>query len=255
MVKPFHAGNAARNGVEAVLLAQSGFTADPAIIESPKGFCDTFYGEGACDYEKMLDRLGEPYYLESPGLGLKLYPCSAPQFLAADATLHLQRQHGISYADVAKVEVSLPPLRYKRHYHPTVRTGLRGKFAVNYVAAICILDGRLEKESFSDSKANDPQVQEALGKVQVIVDEAIPEPGTRCPVAVELKDGTRFTYTAILPKGHPENPLTENEVMDKFRGNVGDLISQKQSDEIIAAVENLEAISDLRKLTELLTFG
>ena len=43
--------------------------------------------------------------------------------------------------------------------------------------------------------------------------------------------------------------------MDKFRGNVGDLISQKQSEELIAAVQGLEAISDLRELTELLTVG
>ena len=44
MVKPFHAGNAARNGVEAALLAQQGFTADQNIIEAPRGFCDTFFG-------------------------------------------------------------------------------------------------------------------------------------------------------------------------------------------------------------------
>src|SRR3989442_455093 len=49
MVKPFHAGNAARNGVEAVLLAQQGFTADAAIIEAPRGFCDTFFGPATCD--------------------------------------------------------------------------------------------------------------------------------------------------------------------------------------------------------------
>ena len=46
MVKPFHAANAARNGVEAALLAEKGFTADAAIIEAPRGFCDTFFGPG-----------------------------------------------------------------------------------------------------------------------------------------------------------------------------------------------------------------
>ena len=66
MVKPFHAGNASRNGVEAVLLANKGFTADDAIIESSRGFCDSFFGEGTCDYEKMLQGLGDPYYLDSP---------------------------------------------------------------------------------------------------------------------------------------------------------------------------------------------
>ena len=252
MVKPFHAGNAARNGVEAVLLAQQGFTADAAIIEAPRGFCDTFFGPATCDYEKMITSLGEPYFLESPGLGLKLHPCSAPQFLAADAALHLKREHNIRFSDVAKIEVSIPPLRYQRHYHPEVKTGLRGKFAINYVVALCILDGKLEIETFTDAKANDPQVQQALSKVHVIVDKTIPEPGPYCPVTVELTDGTRFAYTAKTAKGHPENPMTENEVLDKFRSNAKSVISEKQSKELIATILKLETVDNVRALVNLL---
>ena len=252
MVKPFHAGNAARNGVEAVLLAQQGFTADAAIIEAPRGFCDTFFGPATCDYEKMITSLGEPYFLESPGLGLKLHPCSAPQFLAADAALHLKREHNIRFSDVAKIEVSIPPLRYQRHYHPEVKTGLRGKFAINYVVALCILDGKLEIETFTDAKANDPQVQQALSKVHVIVDKTIPEPGPYCPVTVELTDGTRFAYTAKTAKGHPENPMTENEVLDKFRSNAKSVISEKQSKALIATILKLETVDNVRALVNLL---
>src|SRR5712692_1590681 len=252
MVKPFHAANAARNGVEAVLLAQQGFTADAAIIEAPRGFCDTFFGPGTCNYEKMIAGLGAPYFLESPGLGLKLHPCSAPQFLAADAALHLKQEHSICFDEVTKIEVSIPPLRYQRHYHPEVKTGLRGKFAINYVVALAILDGKLEIETFTDAKANQPRVQEALSKVQVIVDDTIPEPGPYCPVSVELKNGTRFTYTATIAKGHPENPMTESEVLDKFRSNAKSVISEKQSEELIGAVLKLEALANVRKLNELL---
>jgi 2-methylcitrate dehydratase PrpD len=252
MVKPFHAGNAARNGVEAALLAEKGFTADAAIIEAPRGFCDTFFGKGICDFEKMISDIGRPYFLESPGLGLKLHPCSAPQFLAADAALHLRREHNIRYDDVAKIGVSIPPERYQRHYHPEVNTGLRGKFAINYVVALCILDGILEIDTFTDAKANQPQVQEALSKVQVFVDPTIPEPGPYCPVSVELKDGTRFSYTARIAKGHPENPMTGSEVLDKFRSNAKSVISEKQANKLIGAVRNLEAVDNVKTLVELL---
>lgn len=252
MVKPFHAGNAARNGVEAALLAEKGFTADAAIFEAPRGFCDTFFGKGACNYEKMIANIGEPYFLESPGLGLKMHPCSAPQFLAADAALHLQREHRIRFEDVAKIEVSIPPERYQRHFHAEVKTGLRGKFAINYVVALCILDGKLEIATFTDEKANQPRVQEALGRVKVIVDESIPEPGPYCPVTVELKNGARHTHTAKIAKGAPENPLTENEILDKFRSNARPVISEKQTEELIHAVQHLESIGNLKKLVELL---
>jgi len=235
MVKPFHAGNAARNGVEAALLAQQGFTADQNIIEAPRGFCDTFFGPGTCDYEKMLRGIGQPYFLESPALGLKMHPCSAPQFLAADAALQLKREHGIDFADDAEV-----------------KTGLRGKFAINYVVALGVLEGKLDNDTFTDAKANDPLVQQALRRVHVIVDDSIPEPGVYCPVTIELKDGRRLSHTARIAKGHPENPMSENEVLAKFKSNVKGVITTERSEQLIAALKNLEEIGDMRQVTGLL---
>ncbi|HKY09108.1 MAG TPA: MmgE/PrpD family protein [Candidatus Binatia bacterium] len=252
MVKPFHAGNAARNGAEAALLAAAGFTADAAILEAPRGFCDTFFGAGECDYAKMIENIGAPYFLESPGLGLKWHPCSAPQFLAADAALHLQQTHDIRYDDVAQMEVSIPPLRYARHYSPEVKTGLRGKFTINYVVAMCILDGKLELATFTDERVNQPRVQEAFSKVRVICDESIPEPGPYCPVTVELKNGSRFSYTAKVAKGHPQNPITENEVLEKFRANAKLAISPSQAERLIERVSAIESLDNVKSLTQLL---
>ena len=253
MVKPFHAGNAARNGAEAALLAQAGFTADVAIIEAPRGFCDTFFGPGQCDYEKMIAGLSQVHFLESPGMGLKWHPCSAPQFLAADAALHLKREHNIRYEDVAKMEVNIPPLRHVRHYAPEVKTGLRGKFAINYVVAMCILDGKLELATFTDERVNQPQVQEAFSKVQVNSDESIPEPGPYCPVTVELKNGTKLSYTAKVAKGDPRNPMSEDEVTEKFRGNVKLAIAEKQAEALISEVKQLESVDKVKSIVELLT--
>ncbi|HZH84725.1 MAG TPA: MmgE/PrpD family protein [Phototrophicaceae bacterium] len=251
MVKPFHAGNAARNGAEAALLARSGFTADAAILEAPRGFCDTFFGPATCDYEKMIENLGQPFFLESPGLGLKWHPCSAPQFLAADAALQLKDQYDIHYDDVARIEVNIPPLRYQRHYAAEVKTGLRGKFAINYVVAMCILDGRLELATFTDEKVNQPRVQEALSKVQVICDESIPEPGPYCPVTVELKNGVRQSFTARIAKGDPRNPMTDTEVIEKFRSNAKLAIPEDQAKNLVAAVRNLESLATVKELAGL----
>lgn len=253
MVKPFHAGNAARNGVEAALLAAKGFTADAAILEAPRGFCDTFFGKESCDYEKMISNIGSPYFLESPGLGLKKHPCSAPQFLAADAALHVRGENDFQFADVAKVEVSIPPERHKRHYHAEVKTGLRGKFAINYVVAMAVLDGKLEIATFTDEKVNDPRSQEALRKVNVIIDESIAEPGPYCPVTVELKNGKRLTHTATIAKGDPRNPMTEEEVLEKFRSNARSVISDRQSEELLTTMKELEKLDNVRKMAGLLT--
>ncbi|MBM4260508.1 MAG: MmgE/PrpD family protein [Deltaproteobacteria bacterium] len=252
MVKPFHAGNSARNGAEAALLANKGFTADAAIFEAPRGFCDTFFGPDTCDYNKMIENIGKPYFLESPGIGLKWHPCSAPQFLAADAALHLKHEHKINFADVAKIEVSIPPKRYQRHYAAEVKTGLRGKFAINYVVALCFLDGKLEIATFTDEKANRPEVQDAFSRVKVIVDESIPEPGPYCPVSVELKNGTRHNYTAKIAKGDPRNPMSELEVTNKFLSNASMAIGKPRAENVAKAVRDLEKCDDSKKLVSLL---
>jgi 2-methylcitrate dehydratase len=111
----------------------------------------------------------------------------------------------------------------------------------------------LEIDTFTDTKANECEVQDALSKVQVIVDESIPEPGPYCPVSVELKNGSRFTYTAKIAKGHPENPLTEEEVLDKFRSNAKQALSQQRAEAVIAIMRNLETTANVKDLVELLT--
>jgi 2-methylcitrate dehydratase PrpD len=201
----------------------------------------------------MIAGLGQVHFLESPGMGLKWHPCSAPQFLAADATLHLKREHNIRYEDVAKMEVNIPPLRYARHYALEVKTGLRGKFAINYVVAMCILDGKLELATFTNERVNQSQVQEAFSKVQVNSDESIPEPGPYCPVSVELKNGTKLSYTAKVAKGHPDNPMSESEVLDKFRGNAKLAIAEQQTEAVISAVNQLESVGKIKSIVELLT--
>ena len=69
---------------------------------------------------------------------------------------------------------------------------------------------------------------------------------------MELKNGTRHSYTARIAKGDPRNPMSEKEVLDKFRGNAKSVISEKQSEELIAAVRNLEALENVGRLVSLL---
>jgi len=151
------------------------------------------------------------------------------------------------------MSLSIPPLRYQRHYAAEVTTGLRGKFAINYVVAMCFLDGKLELGTFTDEKVNQPKVQEALGKVSVICDDKIPEPGPYCPVSVDLKDGKHFTFTATIAKGHPQNPMTESEVEEKFLGNAKRALTSRHAEDLAALVRDLESVENVGRLTERLT--
>jgi 2-methylcitrate dehydratase PrpD len=71
-------------------------------------------------------------------------------------------------------------------------------------------------------------------------------------VTVELKDGKRFTHTATIAKGHPQNPMTEEEVLDKFRSNAKQVLSAESSEAVIAKMRNLETVANVKELVKLL---
>ena len=73
-----------------------------------------------------------------------------------------------------------------------------------------------------------------------------------CPVSIELEDGRKVQYTATIQKGHAKNPLTEDEVLAKFRSNVTVRIAKEQGEAIIACVRTLETLGNVRELTKLL---
>ena len=89
--------------------------------------------------------------------------------------------------------------------------------------------------------------------VNVIVDETIPEPGPYCPVSVELNNGQRFSHTAKIAKGDPRNPMTEEEVLGKFRSNAMTVITGDAADKLLRRVMQLETLSTVKEIVGLLT--
>jgi 2-methylcitrate dehydratase PrpD len=68
-----------------------------------------------------------------------------------------------------------------------------------------------------------------------------------------MNDGTRFSHTAKIAKGDPRNPMTEEEVLQKFRSNAQSVLSGAQTEKLVERVRSLDTVSNLRQVTELLT--
>ena len=75
MTKPLHAGLAAEAGVRAADFSGLGITSSPKILEAQNGYCESFSGKGNFRLDEIVERLGDPYVLETPGNNLKPYPC------------------------------------------------------------------------------------------------------------------------------------------------------------------------------------
>ena len=245
--KGLHAGNAARAGVTAVLLAEKDYVADPEGIEGNFGFFSAFHGDNH-DLSKVeggLGPLGKLWSIVNPGLTIKMYPCCGGNLRALDAAQELIREHGIRIDDVAKLEVDVHPalLDIVRFHKPTV--GFQGKFSLDYVLAAMLLDVRVDLDTFSDEYCNRPALRAALEKIQI---NKHPEWGDteethrRSPVTILMKDGRKFTKLVQKVKGNPANPITRDELVGKYRTCAGRVLKGERLEKSIAALEGLDKL-------------
>jgi 2-methylcitrate dehydratase PrpD len=255
MTKPFHAGHAAENGTVAVDLAALGWTAADDILEGPLGFFQA--AGGGFDPESIVDRLGKPWTFVSPGVSIKPFPSGSLTHPAMGEMLRLIRENDIKPGDVEKVDVGANHSMTTTLYHHRPTTGLEGKFSMEFCMSILILERRAGLAQFEDAVVQRPDVQQMIARINFYVDPEAEAAGfdkMTSILKVHLKDGRVLPARAEFAKGSPSNPMSYDEVADKFRGCAEFVKWPKQKTEtIIAFVRTLETAPDMSALTSLLS--
>jgi 2-methylcitrate dehydratase PrpD len=254
--KGIHAGNAARAGVTAVLLARKDYMADSAGLEGPFGFYSAFHGQGNFTFHKVSDGLGTHWSIVDPGLTVKRYPCCGGNLRALDALHALVTEHDIRFEDVERLEVDAHPdlLNIVRFHKPT--QGFQGKFSLDYVLAAMLLDRRVDLDSFSDAYCQSPRMRAALDRTHVNVHPEWPHDATarrNTPVTVTLKDGRVFTRKVDKVRGSPGNPMTRDELVEKYTACARRTLTDAQTARSIAVLETLETVGSVTELMAAVT--
>jgi 2-methylcitrate dehydratase PrpD len=258
MTKAFHAGHAAESGSVAADLAALGFTAAGDVLETPLGFFQA--AGGGFQPAAIVNRLGRPWMFASPGDLIKRFPCGTIQQPVMDATLHLIEQHAIKAADVERVEVggNQSNVNTLFRHHPT--TGLEAKFSMEFAVAILLVDGKAGLGQFIDASVKRTEVQDMIARVNFSADPEFDKLGREggfqavleepMIVRIHLKDGRLLSTRTEPAKGSPRNPMTYDEVADKFRNNAEFAKWPLRKTESIAEIiKSLESASTLAPLT------
>lgn len=165
MTKPFHAGQAARSGITAAGLAGAGFTADTDIFERDGGVFHAYGAEGEAP-EALLADLGRQWEIVRPGNYVKRWPCCYSNHRAIGAMERLVAEHGIRAEEVEAITVAFLPSGDAALVSREPKTGLEGKFSIEYVLAAQLLDGGLGMASFADAAVLRPEAQALLARVK-----------------------------------------------------------------------------------------
>ena len=253
MMKPFQAGHASESGVVAADFAALGWTAAEQILEAQRGFFHA-YG-GTYDPAAIVDRMGKPWTLQNPGVSIKPFPSGSLTHPGMTELLRLIRANSIRAGDVETVEVgtnrNMPSTLL--HHHP--KTGLQAKFSMEFCMAILLLDGKADQTKFTDEVVNRDDVQRMIERIRFYVDPEAEKAGydkMTTILKIRLKDGRTISGRADFGKGSPANPMSYDEVAEKFRGCAAFAEwPNAKSNQVIELVHKLEDVPDVRALTAL----
>ena len=255
MMKPFHAGRAAESGVLAAEFAGMGFTATPHILEAPRGFFRA--AGGGYDEGAIRGKLGNPWSFANPGVSIKPHPSGSLTHPGMTMMLSLIKQHDIRPDQVASVKVGTNQNMPNALIHHRPTTELQAKFSMEFCMAILLLERKAGLPEFTDEIVNRPDVKAMIEKVNFGVHpeaEAAGYDKMTTIIEIALKNGQQITGRADFGKGSPANPMSYDEVADKFRECAA--FSRWPSDKVervVEMVKGLENLSDVRELTALLS--
>lgn len=256
--KPFHAGLAARNSVEATALAAAGLRGRTDIIEAPQGF-QAMFGSGPLGSgQTVADILAcRTHVIETDGLLPKRHPCCGSTHMVVDALLDLQKTHGFTAGDVHSVETIVGTANWKNLAYSRPQNEMQARFSMNYCVARALRKGVLGLSDFTPEAvarfADDPLL-DRISMTHHSADAEKTQPQLPHEVRVTLTSGKVFEASRLLPVGALADPFTHEDRLRKFADCCGPVLGPRVEG-IFQRIEALDNEPDLGFLDELLAAG
>ncbi|OBZ94988.1 2-methylcitrate dehydratase [Pararhizobium polonicum] len=217
-VKPLHAGMAARNAVEAALLARAGLAGRLDILERSQGFLDLTGGDAARGWDTLS--FDDSHIIETRGLVAKRHPCCASTHRAIDGMLDLRDRFGFTADDVVGIETKVGISAVDNLAYPEPADPMQARFSMQYCLTAALVQGGLSLSDFTDQAIFRPDIRRHMAKVSMTAYSAAEEQGLeRLPhkIVVRLADGRLLETEKLHATGSVEIPLSDTDRHAKFR--------------------------------------
>ncbi|XP_075189965.1 cis-aconitate decarboxylase [Anomaloglossus baeobatrachus] len=252
--KPLHIGNAGRHGLEAACFAFLGLEGNKQILDLESGF-GAFYH----DYNPQALPSLESYnwLLEKQDVAIKRFPAHLGMHWVVDAACAVRKHiagdnEPLLIDNIQKIVLKIPEAKYVSRPLPSSEHEARHSFQFN--ACTALLDGLVSVQSFNDQNVTRPELQKMLSKIEVLhpSDNQPNFEKLYCEVSVTLTNGTTFTERCNTFYGHWRKPLSNEDLVKKFRSNALTVLSEDGVDSIVEMVNKLEDLSDCSELCSFL---
>ena len=246
---------AAQAGVLAALMAREGYEGPVEVLEGKEGLFEVL-NNVEWQPEWLLKGLGEEFMITQ--CSYKAFPTEALTHQPISAALQVCQEQDLAAEDVSQILVETTArgadiLSDPSKYQPTTKE--TADHSLPYVIAAAVAGGNVLPDSFSDEKLKDPRIWDLLGKIKVVADPEIDAmfPGVkRARVTITSNAGEAFTAQVDHAKGSPQNPMSDEEIISKFRANAGHILSKEQQDQVIALTWRFDELEDIGEYMGLL---
>ena len=220
--KRLHAGWAAQSGIRAALLARAGFVGPRTVFEGEHGLFHGFAHTTHGDYDALTGDFGVRWVTDT--LAFKPYPCGTMAQPYVDCARRLAAR-GIEPEDVVEIVCEVAEATVHRLWEPLADkqrppNGYAAKFAVPYLLASGFVHGDVGLSAFTQGAVGDQRVLALAAKVRYVIDPDNPYPNSYIGhVRAILRDGSVVEERQPHLRGGAQEPLTRQDVIDKFRLN------------------------------------
>jgi len=249
--KSYHAGLAAWKGIMAAQIIAKGAIGPKGLLEYKSGFCRAYSAEP--NLKVLTENLGSSYEIMFDSL--KAYPTILCSHTPIQATLKVMRENKLQLEDLEAIHFRVTPTAPGQGMNYQPETPLAARLSIPYCVARAAAEGYISMDQFSGKKIAEQPIKEFMKKITL---ESDPEffnkyPGTlAAQMELKTKDGRVLRDESIYPKGHPQNPMSEDEVREKFRQLALYSLKEEIVEQIIEKIDQFEKIKKIEDLISLL---
>lgn len=181
----------------------------------------------------------------------KIYACCKGTHTAIAGILDQMREHKFAADDIAYISVDESTVNWDLTCNPKIvkwnpQTVPECQFSMPYVMATAAYDGKVFIDSFTSKAIKRAEVHDLMSRISARLDSDLPQWGAR--VTTTLKNGKIYTGDYTYVKGHPKNPLTWQDAIDKFKLCVlysAYRLDGEVEDAIIKSLITLDQVEDI----------
>ena len=244
--RPLSCGFAARNGLSAARLAFWGCGGPPDPFEGKYSIFESFSGTR----KPELITGGGAEGLAVGQMAAKRHVSCGFLHAGLDALLDLMKRESLTIGEIDAMDLRLATSPAKVVDNSEIRS-----HNAQYILSACARYGRITTDDILTDKRSDPEIARLSRNVRVIYDhelEQIYPKQFSSIITVTTREGRRLENRVDYPKGWPQNPLTDEEWLDKYMYMATQTATEQQARRIADLTLNLNSVSDVRQLGEAL---